>query len=223
VARRRIFVAVLVLGIAVVAGCAKPDDDTAATTGCAATVREASRATEVAEQVDLLDRALVRCRSLDELTAEMARYPGIVGYELSTFVALRCTSVTDDAVRSSPACASVVAPATTVSATTAAIAFVGETLDGRKIEIRPDADTAFVGDVPAPVQQTVDIAIESGCEGVRTQRDLWAARIDEPAIGDEASVYAEHAQRVADYIGCTLPALTPSGEVDPSPSSTSTG
>jgi hypothetical protein len=217
VAPRRIFVAVLVLGAAsATAACDKPDDDTTAATGCAATVRDASRAVEVAEQVDLLDRAMVRCRSLDELTAEMSRYPGIVGYELSTFVALRCTKVTDEAVRSSPACASLVAPATTVNASVASVAFVGETLDGRTIEIRPDADTAFVGDVPAAVQQTVDIAIESGCEGVRTQRDLWAARVGEAGIGDEASVYAEHAQRVADYIGCALPALTTGEEVDPS-------
>ncbi len=41
-----------------------------------------------------------------------------------------------------------------------------------------------------------------GCEGVIAQRDMWAARAADPAIGDEASVYAHHAQNVANYIGC---------------------
>jgi tagatose-1,6-bisphosphate aldolase len=65
----------------------------------------------------------------------------------------------------------------------------------------------FVGDVPQVVQQTVDIAIEAGCEGVIAQRDLWAARAIDPAMGDEASVYAHHAQNVANYIGCVSPPL----------------
>ncbi|HEX6658535.1 MAG TPA: hypothetical protein VF065_10665, partial [Ilumatobacter sp.] len=87
------------------------------------------------------------------------------------------------------------------------LVFVGETLDGRRIEIRPDADTVFVGDVPQVVQQTVDIAIEAGCDGVIAQRDLWASRANDAVIGDEASVYAHHAQNVANYIGCESPPL----------------
>ena len=86
------------------------------------------------------------------------------------------------------------------------LVFVGETLDGRRIEIRPDADTVFVGDVPQVVQQTVDIAVEAGCDGVIAQRDLWASRVNDPVIGDEASVYAHHAQNVANYIGCDVAA-----------------
>ena len=85
--------------------------------------------------------------------------------------------------------------------------FVGDTLDGRQVEIRPSESTRFDGDVPAVVQQTVDIAIESGCEGVIAQRDLWASRVDDPVIGDEASVYAQHAQNVADYIQCDVPPI----------------
>jgi hypothetical protein len=132
----------------------------------------------------------------------MNRYPGITGYELHTFVELRCGRVGDESVRSSPACVAVTATTVVPTAPPAEIVFVGETLDGRKIEIRPDADTVFVGDSPQVVQQTVDIAVEAGCDGVLAQRDQWAALAGDPTIGDEASVYAQHAQNVANYIGC---------------------
>ena len=85
--------------------------------------------------------------------------------------------------------------------------FVGDTLDGRQVEIRPSATIQFVGEVPAVVQQTVDIALESGCEGVIEQRDLWVSRVGDPLFGDEASVYAQHAQNVALYIQCEVPPI----------------
>ena len=199
-----VVIATVVLMLATT-GC-KPNDETTQS-GCASTVQDASLAVEVADQVRMLDMALVRCRSLQELTSEMGKYPGIVGYELNTFVQLRCSKVSDESVRSSPACLSFTA--TTPPPTTAPteLVFVGETLDGRRIEIRPDADTVFVGETPQVVQQTVDIAVESGCEGVIAQRDLWASRIDDPVTGDEASVYAHHAQNVANYIGCETPPI----------------
>jgi hypothetical protein len=194
-------------GLVALATTACSPDEQTAESGCASTVHDASLAVEVADEVRLLDLALVRCTSVQELTAEMGKYPGIVGYDLHTFVELRCSHVADETVRTSPACVSFTA--TTVVPTTGPVAlvFVGETLDGRRIEIRPDADTVFVGDVPQVVQQTVDIAVEAGCDGVIAQRDLWASRINDPVIGDEASVYAHHAQNVANYIGCTSPPL----------------
>jgi hypothetical protein len=187
------------------AGCT-PKEETAQS-GCASTVHDASLAIEVSDQVRLLDTAMVRCRSLQELTAEMGKYPGIVGYDLTTFVQLRCSRVTDETVRSSPACVSFTASTPPPTTAPTDLVFVGETLDGRRIEIRPDADTVFVGEVPQVVQQTVDIAVESGCDGVIAQRDLWASRINDPVIGDKASVYAHHAQNVANYIGCVSPPI----------------
>jgi hypothetical protein len=183
-----------------------PDEETTET-GCASTVHDASLAVEVTDQVRLLDMAMVRCRSVQELTAEMGKYPGIVGYDLNTFVELRCSRVADESVRTSPACLSVTATTAVPTAAPVELVFVGETLDGRRIEIRPDADTVFVGDVPQVVQQTVDIAIEGGCDGVIAQRDLWASRANDAVIGDEASVYAHHAQNVANYIDCESPPL----------------
>ena len=101
-----------------------------------------------------------------------------------------------------------IAPPTTPPPTTLPdLVFVGDTLDGRQVEIRPSATIQFDGDVPAIVQQTVDIALESGCEEVLAQRDLWASRVDDPRFGDEASVYAQHAQNVALYIQCDTPPI----------------
>jgi hypothetical protein len=203
---------VLVALTASLAGACTPADEGEARGGCAATVREASLAAEVAEQVRLLDTALVACRSYDSLVAELARYPGIIGYDSATFVRRRCTRVDDDRIRSSPACQEVVAPTTTVPpATDVELVFVGETLDGRPVEIRPGPDTPFDGEVPAVVQQTVDIAIESGCPGLLAQRDLWLARIDDPGIGDVASVYAKHAENVAAYVQCDFEPAVPGG------------
>jgi hypothetical protein len=193
-----------VCGVATVASACTADQEPAAATGCAATVREASLAVEVDQQVALLDLAFSRCVSAASLTAEMDRYPGIVGYSAPTFVEIRCGTTTDETLLASAVCGSIAAPATTIAPVTADLVFVAETLDGRRIEIRPDADTAFVGDVPEVVQRTVDIAIEAGCPGVIAQRDLWATQVTDPVLGDEASAYANHAQNVANYIGCVF-------------------
>ncbi len=201
-------VAALALVAAVAGGCGDDDDPLAAPT-CSASVREASLAVEVDEQIQLLDLAFSRCPSSELLTAEMSRYPGIVGYSVPTFISLRCTTTSDDAVRTSPVCASIAAPATTPAPASADVVFVAATLDGRQIEIRPDADTAFVGATPEAVQRTVDIAIEAGCDGVIAQRDQWAALVADPVLGDEASAYAKHAENVAVYIGCVFEPIGP--------------
>ncbi len=205
--RVRIAVPALVSLTALVAvGCTQQDDPVV-DGGCAATVREASFATEVEQQIALLDMALVRCRSYPRLLDEMREYPGIVGYELATFVELRCAATDDEAVRRAPACAAFTPSGTTVVTQPDDLVFVGETLDGRPIEVRPDDDTTFVGEYPEVVQRTVDIANEAGCDAVLEQRDLWAARAAEPGFGDEASVYANHAQNVALFIGCQFEVL----------------
>ena len=151
----------------------------------------------------LLDSAIVACSSYVALTTELDRYPGITGYSTETFVSLRCINAVDDSVRRAATCTAFAVPTTNVSIPTEVeLVFIGEALDGRTVEIRPDGNTQFVGDVPAVIQQTVDIAFESGCEGVTAQRDVWAAQVADPAIGDQASVYAKHAENVLIYIGC---------------------
>ena len=197
--------------VASLAACTPSSDDTADTpTGCAASVDQAAVEAEPDRQVALLDNALVACSTATAFTAQLAAHPGIIGYEPDRYLEGRCTRSTDERVRRTPACADIVGPDTTPPPTDAdELVFVGETLDGRTVEIRPSAAIEFEGDVPAVVQQTVDIAIESGCEGVIAQRDEWAARVDDSFIGDAASVFAQHAQNVAQYIGCDVGEFTP--------------
>jgi hypothetical protein len=197
------------LALSMLAACS-PGEQTATTTSCASTVKEASLESEPAAQVRMLDLALIACASYDSFTSELARYPSSIGYDPVTYVERRCTNVIDQAVLQGATCAAVITPATTTPPTTiVALVFVGDTVDGRPIEIRPGGDIEFVGDTPAVIQQTVDIAFESGCEGVIAQRDLWAARIDDSPEGDIASVYAQHAQNVANFIRCESEQLTP--------------
>lgn len=191
--------------------CTPPREETAPPTGCEALVRDASQAVEPDDQVALLDTALIACATYSTFANQVQRYPGIIGYDLDTYLLLRCQNADDRRVRNSPACSDLVAPETTPPPVTAPqLVFVGETLDGRTVEIRPSNLVEFAGDIPAVVQQTVDIAVESGCAGVLEQRDLWASRVDDPLLGDEASVFAQHAQNVAIYIQCDpSPVTTP--------------
>lgn len=200
--------------IVTVTACGPADED-ATSIDCATAVEEAAEAAEVGDTVRLLDTALAVCRSYGALTAELARYPGIIGYDTKTFVELRCSRVDDESVRSAPSCSNVISPTSTVPVTAAPeLVFVGDTLDGRQVEIRPGPNVEFVGDVPAVVQQTVDIAFEAGCEGVIAQRDEWAAQVNDPRLGDFASVYAQHAQNVAAYIGCDVGGFAPPTTAD---------
>ena len=188
--------------IAGLAAC-DPGSEGDASTGCAATVEDASAESEPSDQVRLLDTALVVCGSYDAFMTELSRYSGSIGYDPVTYVDRRCNTVDDEDVRGGPTCAAIIVPPTTVPPTTiVALVFVGDTVDGRPIEIRPGPGVEFDGEVPAVIQQTVDIALESGCEGVIEQRDLWVARIDDTPEGDIASVYAQHAQNVANFIEC---------------------
>lgn len=194
--------ALTALVVVVLAACDAPGDGDAST-GCASTVKDASAESEPSAQVRLLDQALVVCGSYDAFTTELGRYPASIGYAPATYVELRCVNVDDEAVRGGPTCAAVIVPEVTAPPTTVfELVFVGDTVDGRPIEIRPGPGVEFVGDVPAVIQQTVDIALESGCDGVVVQRDLWVAQIDDSPEGDVASVYAQHAQNVANFIGC---------------------
>ncbi|MEO6654396.1 MAG: hypothetical protein ABIP17_17290 [Ilumatobacteraceae bacterium] len=200
---RRTAAPLLAAALVIALAACDPPTETAATARCSGTVEEASKASETSAQIRLLDRALTTCGSYQVFTDELARYPSIIGYDPATFVELRCNTVTDEDVREGPTCSSVITPVTTAPPTTAVeLLFVGDTLDGRVIEIRPGAEIAFDGDVPAVIQQTVNIAIESKCDGVIAQRDLWAGQVDDSPAGDIASVYAQHAQNVADYINC---------------------
>ena len=194
---------VCVLGGLVVSGCTDDEPQpNASANACASAVAEAADAAEIADQIAMLDTALVVCRSYDAFATELDRRPQVIGYDALTFVTRRCLSASDT-VRSSTICTSTVTTtASTTAPTEPPISYVGRTLDGRDVTIVPDADTEFIDGTPAPIVQIVDIANEDGCEGVQLEQDRWTALADDPLIGDEASVYAQHAINVASFIGC---------------------
>ena len=195
------------LGVVVLAGGAAgcTDDEpttTASGNACSSAVNDAADAAEIPDQIAMLDTALVVCRSYDAFAAELAERPQIIGYDALTFVTRRCLSA-GATVRSSTICMSTVTTtASTTPPTEPPISYVGRTLDGRDVTIEPDADTQFIDGTPAAIVQIVDIANEDGCAGVEQEQERWTALADDPLIGDEASVYAQHAINVASFIGC---------------------
>jgi hypothetical protein len=223
----------LALAAALLAGGAGCDrDDTVEQPTCAGSVDAAADEIEVADQLRGLDEALLWCGSYDAYVAELAGQAGLIGYSPQTYVKLRCTNLADARLRDSPTCRVANPPTTPPAVTTPDLVYAAATLDGRVIELRPSDAVPFRGDVPAVVQDTVDIAVSQGCPGVIAQRDLWAGRATteaaeaDPASGlspaDIASAYAQHAIHVALWIGCAgaelAPPATPPATIPPATS-----
>jgi hypothetical protein len=201
--QRRAVVAVLAgaLGLVIV-GCTEEDTQVTPSEPCSAAMARAANATEVDEQIALLDKALVVCRSVSAFDQQMSRYPNIVGFDPLRFVENRCTTVDEGDVRRSTICSTFVTTTTTVPAELPDVVYVGLTLDGREVEIRPRPEIPFTEGRPAAVVQIVDIATEDGCEGPEAEFDRWRQRTDDAAIGDAASVFAQHALNVMAFMGC---------------------
>lgn len=200
------------------AGCA--DDTTGARVTCDDAIAAAAEATEVADQVRGLDEALLACGSYGAYVAALSGQRGLIGYSPETFVDRRCAAVTEPALRNSPTCRTALPPTTPPVATVPDVVYAAAMLDGRVIELRPSPAVPFAGEVPAVVQETVEIATASGCPGVLAQRDRWAgeaaATAGPPSAPGEgltaseiASAYAQHAIHVAVWIGCTDAQLPP--------------
>ena len=169
---------------------------------CVTTIERASRAAEISDQIELLDSALLSCRSFTAYDAQLGRYPGIIGYDGLTYVTTRCAALADDElVSESSVCTDVYSPTTSTIAGVPALEYVGQTMDGREVTIGPE-DTEFVDGKPAAIVAIVDIAAEDGCAGVEAERDRWLADVNDPIVGDQASVYARHAENVLAFIAC---------------------
>lgn len=181
-------------------------DDAAPTDPCRATIDEAAAAAELAEQVDLLDQALVVCATPEIFTTNVERHSTLLGWDVATYLSNRCTSADDDAVRRSRICTSEdVAPTTTPTTDIPDVVYVGTSLDGREIEIRPRPGRPFEDGRPEVVNDMADIATRLGCDGVEAEYERWAEQVDDPQIGDEASVYAQHALDVLAFVQCDPP------------------
>jgi hypothetical protein len=182
--------------------CGGDDEQQSGVDPCVTTIERASRAAEISDQVELLDAALLSCRSFTAYDAQLGRYPGIIGYDGLTYVSTRCAELADDElVSESSVCTDVASPTSSTIAGVPALEYVGQTMDGREVTIG-QGDTDFVDGKPATIVAIVDIAAEDGCPGVEAERDRWLAQVNDPLTGDEASVYARHAENVLAFIGC---------------------
>jgi hypothetical protein len=196
--------AMVVAVLAVGAGCTEEAEQAAPTDPCRSFIDRASVAAEISEQVELLDTALVVCSSVDIFTANVERHPTLLGWDISTYLEHRCTTAEKDAVRGSRICTSTTVATTTTLAPVDVpeVVYVGTTLDGRNVEIRPRAGRPFDDGTPEVITGLADIAAAAGCEGVEAEFERWSSQIDDPVIGDEASVYAQYALDVMAYIRC---------------------
>ena len=200
-------------------GTACAPTDESAEASCAELVGRAAQAIEPADELRFLDDGLMTCESYEVFANELDQYPGALGYSVEAFIERRCTMTTDAVLRRSPSCLTANPPTTPPSTTVVELVFVGTTVDGRLVEMRPTPEMPFIDDVPAEIQRTVDIALADGCDGLRAQRDRWIAEVDGSADSDAASVFAQHAQNVATFTGCdigtiavsfvTVPPVTP--------------
>jgi hypothetical protein len=191
------------IGLSVSTAACAPSDD-ADEASCSELVSAAARAVEPAEELRLLDEGLMVCGSYEAFAAELDQHPGALGYSVEAFIERRCKVTTDTEVRQSPTCLTAHPPTTPPSTTIVELVFVGTTVDGRLVEMRPTPEMPFIDDVPAEIQRTVDIALSEGCDGLRAQRDRWIAAVDGSASSDAASVFAQHAQNVATFTGCDI-------------------
>lgn len=198
---------VSVLAAAALVACTPDDGQEAVPTDpCRATIDEAAAAAEIREQVDLLDRALVVCSGPDVFAVNVERHPTLLGWDVSTYFANRCATADDESVRRSRICTSEqVTPTTAPTAAVPEVVWVGTTLDGREIEIRPRAGRPFEDGRPRVILEMVSIAERLGCDGVEAEYQRWFEQVDDPLIGDEASVYAQHARDIMAFIGCEPP------------------
>ncbi len=204
--RRHTTLIAAVLGAATILGATActPAEPAAAPAGdaCRNLVDEAAEQAEIADQIILLDRALVVCRSFARIDAALEQHPSLLGFDTVTFVANRCVTAPDTDVARSTICTEAVATTIVPVITLPEEVYVGTTLDGRRVEIRPRPDAPFVGGNPTAIVAIVDIANEDGCVGVVAERERWTSLVNDPVLGDEASVYAQHATNVLAFLDC---------------------
>lgn len=206
-ARRPTFlVTVAMMAGTFVLACSEEERQVVRSEPCAELMDEMAMAREIDEQIDLLDTALVVCRSADAFAAAMERHEGAVAVEPMEFVTNRCDQPPTARVGGSRICREVAPPTTTTTVPdqAAVLTYAGRTLDGRDVEIT-SAQTMFTEGRPATIVQIVDIGTEDGCEGVQREYDRWIPFVTSPDIGDEASVYAQHAINVLGRLGCDIP------------------
>ena len=194
-----------------VAGCSAPTAEPVDADPCARRVAVAAAAIDIDDQVDALDDALTVCRDLDAFSTEVNDHPGTLGVEPAVFAARRCSRSQLAGIATAPICDDPAVALLTGEHAGAPVedgggadtaSFIGRDLNGDEVTIVADADTPFIDGRPEAIVMMVDTAFTDGCTGLDDEFDYWSARIDDPGIGPEASVYAQHALDLRNFIGC---------------------
>lgn len=147
------------------------------------------------------------CSGPDVFATHVGRHPTLLGWDIETYLANRCVSAESPAVRGSRICrADGIATSTTMpTADAPTVFYLGTTLDGREVQIRPTPSRPFTDEgIPLVIDEMARIAARAGCDGVEAEHQRWLAQVDDPIIGDEASAYARHALDVARFIQCDV-------------------
>jgi hypothetical protein len=200
--------ALVVVWLALV-GCSAPAAEPVDTDPCARRVAIAAAAIDIDDQVDALDEAMTVCRDLDAFANEVDDHPGTLGVEPAVFAARRCARSELPGIATAPICddpavglLTGAVTATAVDDGADALSFIGRNLNGDEVTIVADADTPFIDGRPEAIVVMVDTAFTDGCSGLDEEVSYWSALIDDPGIGPEASVYAQHALDLSNFIGC---------------------
>jgi len=187
--------------------CTSSDQADTAGDSCRAIIAEAVSAREIPDQIALLDRALIICRSSEAFETALADHPDAFGVSPADFAQTRCDAPPNERVSLSSICRELSPPTTTqpILLDSQVETYLGVTLDGREV-ILNSAEIRFVEGRPAVIVQITDIAEEAGCGGVEREYRSWVDQVLDPERGDEASVYAQHALNLLRFFGC--PPLT---------------
>ena len=197
--------AVITAALPWVVSCAADDATFVPLDPCERRVADAADAIEPDDQVALMDEAIFLCDDLTGIVTAVAEHPGLLGVDTVTFLGRRCARTEQAAVATSPVCTDpLVRAATTGPADDGEgpVGYLGLALDDTEVLIVPDADTPFIDGRPQAISAIVDLAVIEGCAALLAERNRWSARVGDDEAGQEASVYARHADDLAAYLGC---------------------
>ncbi len=203
---------ILTPALAAIVSCSAPVAEPTETDPCSRRVGIAAAAIDIDDQVGLLDEAISICSDLESFALALDSHPGTIGVEPVVFAARRCSRSNLTSIRAAPICqdpavALLIGGGSSDSESTLnpageGLAYTGTNLADAQVTILPDADTPFEGERPVAIVRMVDLAFSDGCAGLEAEFDYWSTLVDDPGIGEEASVYARHALDLQAFIGC---------------------
>ena len=203
--RRCFIIAIAMAASSSATACSAPDAAFIPLDPCERRVADAADAIEPVEQVALLDEAIFLCDGLSTMVAAIEDHPGLLGVDSVSFLGRRCSRTDQAAVATSPVCTDPLVRSASSEPTDNAdgeVGYLGLARDGSEVLIMPSTDVTFIDGRPRAISAMVDIAVVEGCAALLSERDRWAALIDDTVEGQQASVFARHGDDLAAYLGC---------------------